>query len=243
MSAEGAERVATFADALERGDVDLASPTGTLQSRLSVPHARLRAFREVLMAANNTADLVAGLRGAAAAALTAQTSQPLIEVAWTFPGRGSPRLRTTGGVAREIIDGSLGSLLIVGFSITVDPDAVGLATQTVDAISRAAARGVLVTAVLHRKVNPNVLLGAWRAGVPGPSILTWPVGKDDKASVHAKLIVADRRDALVTSANLTYHGFEGNLEMGVRVTGHAAAEIHDQIHELIALRELVRWPG
>lgn len=61
------------------------------------------------------------------------------------------------------------------------------------------------------------------------------------AALHAKLLVADREDALITSANLTYHGFERNLEMGIRVTGRAAAEIHDQIHQLISTKELVAW--
>jgi len=35
--------------------------------------------------------------------------------------------------------------------------------------------------------------------------------------LHAKVIVADRRDALVTSANLTQAGLLANLEMGVVV--------------------------
>jgi len=54
-------------------------------------------------------------------------------------------------------------------------------------------------------------------------------------------LIADRSDALVTSANLTYHGFQGNLEMGLRVKGPPAAEIHDRIHELIASGEFVPW--
>ncbi|MGH8437163.1 MAG: phospholipase D-like domain-containing protein, partial [Pseudomonas sp.] len=82
---------------------------------------------------------------------------------------------------------------------------------------------------------------AWRAGVPKPSMFTWPVQDDEKAALHAKLLISDRNDALVTSANLTYHGFERNLEMGIRVTGRAAAEIHDRIDDLIRAGELVPW--
>ncbi len=168
-------------------------------------------------------------------------AQPLIEVAWTYPGNARPGLRTTGGVAREIIDDSKVSLLVVGYTVTVDPSLTGLAAQTVGAIARAAERGVVVTAVLHREANRQALLQAWRRGAPGPSVFTWPVADDDKAAIHAKLLVSDRKDGLITSANLTYHGFEGNIEMGLRVTGDAAAEIHDRIHELIAVHELVPW--
>jgi phosphatidylserine/phosphatidylglycerophosphate/cardiolipin synthase-like enzyme len=144
-------------------------------------------------------------------------------------------------VAREIITASRQSLLVVGYSVTVDPALTGLAAQTVAAIAQAAERGVMVTAVLHREANRQALLQAWRPSVRGPTIFTWPASDDEMAAVHAKLLVSDRRDALVTSANLTYHGFEANLEMGLRVTGRPAAEVHDRIHDLIAAGELVPW--
>ena len=40
--------------------------------------------------------------------------------------------------------------------------------------------------------------------------------------LHAKVIVADRHDALVTSANLTHAGLLENLEMGLRIQGAMA---------------------
>ncbi len=86
-----------------------------------------------------------------------------------------------------------------------------------------------------------MLLQAWRPGVRQPSIFTWPVSDDDKAAIHAKLLIADRGDALITSANLTYHGMERNLEMGLRVRGRPAADIHDRISELITAGDLEPW--
>jgi hypothetical protein len=238
---EGADRVTAFANALERGDLDLSSPTSTLQVCLGVAHMRLRPYRDALLAAPGVSELVLALRASAETAAKIAASQPSVEVAWTYPGDARPGLRTTGGVAREIVDDSRLGLLVVGYSLTVDPALAGLAAQTIDAMARAAQRGVVVTAVLHRDVNRRALLQAWRPGVRLPSIFTWPAFDDEKASVHAKLLVADRRDGLITSANLTYHGFERNLEMGLRVTGRPAAEIHDRIHELIAAGELPPW--
>ena len=43
--------------------------------------------------------------------------------------------------------------------------------------------------------------------------------------LHAKVIVADRRDALVTSANLTHAGLLENLEMGLRIQGVTAGTL------------------
>lgn len=41
------------------------------------------------------------------------------------------------------------------------------------------------------------------------------------AAMHAKLLIVDRRTALVGSANLTSHGLERNLECGLLVRGGA----------------------
>jgi PLD-like domain len=240
LKLEGAERVNAFADALQSGTVSLSTPSGVLQSSLGVPENRLRSYREALIAADSVANLVLALRVGCETAKAIGSAQPVVEVAWTYPGRSRPGLRTTGGVAREVVMSSRHTLLLVGYSITVDPTLTGLAAQTIDAIASAAERGVVVTAVLHHDVNPLTLLQAWRPGVRRPSIFRW-AHSDDKASVHAKLLIADRVDALVTSANLTYHGLQGNLEMGLRVKGGPAGEIYDRIQELISAGELVSW--
>jgi len=181
------------------------------------------------------------LRASAETAARLAATQPVVEVAWTYPGSVRPGLRTTAGVAREIVENSRMNLLVVGYAVTVDNAATGLAAQTLDAMARAAERGVVVTVVLHRTANRHAFLQAWSGRLPAPTIFTWPVANDEMASVHAKLLLSDRRDGLITSANLTYHGFERNLEMGLRVTGHPVAEIHDRIHELIASGDLVPW--
>jgi phosphatidylserine/phosphatidylglycerophosphate/cardiolipin synthase-like enzyme len=43
--------------------------------------------------------------------------------------------------------------------------------------------------------------------------------------LHAKVLVADRGDALVTSANLTSYAMDRNMEMGARIIGQPAADI------------------
>ena len=42
------------------------------------------------------------------------------------------------------------------------------------------------------------------------------------ASMHCKALVVDSADLLVTSANFTFHGLNGNLEFGVRLRGAQA---------------------
>lgn len=60
--------------------------------------------------------------------------------------------------------------------------------------------------------------------------------EDDKmAALHAKLIVSDVKKSLVSSANLSYHGMQGNIEMGFLIESHDKA---NQIEEV--MKEMVR---
>ena len=189
-------------------------------------------------------DLIDAVRAAREAASFATAEAPSVEVAWTWPGPVQPAVRPTGSVAREIIDGARSSVLIVGYSVTVDHNLTGLAARTVAAMADAARRGVVVTAVLHRQPkNRAALLRGWPGGREPPRVFTWPERAEDAmASLHAKVLVADARDALVTSANLTYHGLEANVEVGVRITGNAPRRLESLFHELIRVREFVPWP-
>jgi cardiolipin synthase len=242
---EGPARTEAFANALERNELTPTATAKTLRDRLGVPHHRLEPYRAFLpvLREESTSVVVVALRAAAETVREDRTGAPRVEVAWTYPGDARPGLRTTGGVARDVISGATSELLIVGYSVTVDSERAGLAARTIGAISAAASRGVQVTAVLHRDParNREALLFGWPGGRAAPSVFTWPEQADEMAALHAKLLVADRNDALVTSANLTYHGFEGNIEMGLRVSGVPASQIRDRFHDLIGAGALVPW--
>jgi phosphatidylserine/phosphatidylglycerophosphate/cardiolipin synthase-like enzyme len=66
-------------------------------------------------------------------------------------------------------------------------------------------------------------------------MLTWRLPPNDEhLKLHAKVLVADHIDALVTSANLTSYAMDRNMEMGVRVLGAPAAAIAQHFRLLIA---------
>ena len=63
---------------------------------------------------------------------------------------------------------------------------------------------------------------------------------DKMAALHAKLIVVDRLTSLVSSANLSYHGMHGNIEMGVLMTSaEKAVKIEDLLNELVRMKIFV----
>ena len=62
---------------------------------------------------------------------------------------------------------------------------------------------------------------------------------DDKmAALHAKVISVDQQQTLITSANLSYHGQQGNIELGTLIESkQIAKQILPQLNDIPALKE------
>ncbi len=58
--------------------------------------------------------------------------------------------------------------------------------------------------------------------------------QSDEADLHAKIILVDRKHALVGSANLSLRGLMDNHELGVVIEGAGAADIARAIDQLLA---------
>ncbi len=99
--------------------------------------------------------------------------------------------------------------------------------------------------ILHRDEearNRANLLAAWDVRAIKPRLLTWdPPPEFPYTKLHAKALVVDRLEALVTSANLTLHGLQANLELGLRVRGPQAQAIALRFDHLIASNVLREW--
>jgi hypothetical protein len=249
VATEAPERIRRFAELLRAGQLSVTSPAAALQDRLGLSTARIADYQRALVALASlgleephTALII---EAALSAAIRVRADIPDIEVARTGPSSRGFDARTTGDVSRAVIDGSRSALLLVGYSVTVDPERTGLAARTVGAIYEAASRGVAVTAVLHGDPNNRIaLMQSWPQYVRQPSLFTWPTNPfDEMTKLHAKVLVADAADALVTSANLTYHGMEANIELGLRVTGSPAGLVDQHFRDLIRAAELVPWTG
>jgi phosphatidylserine/phosphatidylglycerophosphate/cardiolipin synthase-like enzyme len=85
----------------------------------------------------------------------------------------------------------------------------------------------------------------WPGGEPRPTLWYDPRGiaKDQasRASMHAKVVVIDRRKAFITSANLTARAQSDNIELGVLIQHPAIARrIVEYFDALMAQGLLVR---
>jgi len=54
----------------------------------------------------------------------------------------------------------------------------------------------------------------------------------ESEDLHAKILVVDRQDALVGSANLTWKGLVGNHELAVAISGPTASKIAELVDKL-----------
>ena len=58
------------------------------------------------------------------------------------------------------------------------------------------------------------------------------------AALHAKVISIDKKETLITSANLSYHGQEGNIELGTRIISKSIAQQVDDVFTKLLFKKI-----
>jgi cardiolipin synthase len=112
-----------------------------------------------------------------------------------------------------------------------------------DALERAIDGGVLCTLVADRLESQDPGMRERLRALRDRHSTTFRVldfvGESDRDHLHAKIVVADRRRALVGSANLTAHGMLLAHELAVLIDGPSAEEIAARI-DMLGRSRLVR---
>ena len=243
-----AAAVDALATALETGRVKLSSSSvglshvrGLGQENASRAARTFAAVREDI----DEQTVVASLRVGNRLRSIERLSRPELEIAWTGPEAEGPLVRSTTEVIEEMLEAvrDTGEVLLVGYSLTAARGS--FMEQVVDLLVDATRRRAAVTVVLHQdeeEENLSNLMDIWDVFTKKPRVYTWrPRDKHPYTKLHAKCLVVDRLDALVTSANFTFLGLESNLELGLRVRGPQAAAIAERFDHLIASEVLEPW--
>lgn len=181
-------------------------------------------------------DLGISLLVAAAAIGNERGASTKTQVVWSGPEVEGSYVRATREVVREIVRNAKKELIVVGYWLAGREDGEGIIQELIQLISEAVLRGVVLTVVLDERErsdgtdNRRILEDLWPSSTPFPRLLTWRLPLGEKhLKLHAKVMVADENDALVTSANLTWYAMDRNIEMGIRVIGQPAAIIASHI--------------
>ena len=215
------------ADAVALGRMRAAAPAS-----LRPAVERLAAAWGAATGASGSA--LAGMLAAAHAAAVAERAAVRVEPVVTGPQTAHVPLRLTRQVFESVASAARRQLLVLTYSAYAD-------ARIVAALRSAAERGAQVRLVVETtRASGGTLhhsaLDALRE--LSAEFFVWsPAARPSGGSppsMHAKGIVADRQIAFVTSANLSGHAFDANVEVGVRIVGgDVPARLHDHFESLI----------
>jgi phosphatidylserine/phosphatidylglycerophosphate/cardiolipin synthase-like enzyme len=248
ISGTPADAITSIAEALESG---LLAPPYLAMTLRQIPGVT----DEKAMQASSAFSSSVGVLSPPALAVLLRTSdrlrraerldRPEIEVAWTGPDAEGPLVRPTRMVVAEMLRGvrEAGEVLLVGYSFSA-PEGSAMA-DIVDLLEEAARRRARLTLVLHKdeeSANRGTIQKLWDIFVKKPRVMTWTPPPDHPyTKLHAKVLIVDRVEMLVGSANFTFHGLEANLELGLRVRGPQAREVAERFDDLIAGGVIRDW--
>jgi phosphatidylserine/phosphatidylglycerophosphate/cardiolipin synthase-like enzyme len=156
------------------------------------------------------------------------------ELVATLPEETPGIARPTESVVREMILKAKKEIVLLGYEFT-DLDLLRL-------LAEAATRAVSVVMICDRGRGSAVRVReSWPSPTCRPRVFHDRERVDAAlyASMHAKCLLVDGVDLLVTSANFTFHGLHGNIEIGVRLAGSPAAEARKIFSHLVENRIVV----
>lgn len=192
----------------------------------------------------NGAALSFALKACTFAGEKARASAPKAQAVWSGPIIDGSYLRMTREVIKELVAGAKHEILVVGYWLVTNNDPEGIISEILHLLANASRLGRKVTFILDERTRDGLdnfqsLASVWPSDLAPPDTYTWhlPPG-DAHLKLHAKVIVCDRKDALVTSANLTHHAINRNMEMGFRVIGKPAFDIASHF-ELLILQKVI----
>ena len=126
--------------------------------------------------------------------------------------------RTTMNVVHSMINSAERNILITGYSIS------SYFSELVDTIIQKSQRGVLVKFFVNDLDKQPDFDKVLRYKGRFLRVYNYCQNEDRMAALHAKVISVDQRQTLITSANLSYHGQQGNIELGTLIESKQIAK-------------------
>ena len=161
-----------------------------------------------------------------AEALNVHTADKVSLVA-TAPPSFVINARTTMNVVQTMIDGAKRSILITGYSLS------SYFSELVDTIIQKSQCGVFVKFFVNDLDKQPEFEKILRYKGKFLQVYDFHQEDDKMAALHAKVISVDQQQTLITSANLSYHGQQGNIELGTLIESkQIAKQIEDVFTKL-----------
>ncbi|MCA9468329.1 MAG: DISARM system phospholipase D-like protein DrmC [Nitrospira sp.] len=207
----------------------------------TTPVARVRLNRLLGAAAGfdiPAAELAGMLIGASYAYHQAITEES-IELVWTGPSSELVATRKTEQALLQVILAAQERLFLTSF---VAYNVASIMASLKDAIKRGVSLSMLLESSDQHGGGISIdTIGKMRKAFPEAKIYFWGDKTDAFAGgkVHAKVAVADDRICFISSANLTGHAMEKNMEAGVLINGGSIPiKLHKHLEALVTTKQL-----
>lgn len=165
-------------------------------------------------------DIVASILGAMSMSMSDADKVSLVV---TAPPSFAINARATMNVVQSMINGAERNILITGYSLS------SYFSKLVDAIIMKSQRGIFVKFFVNDIDKQQGFDKILRYKGRFLKIYNYHQDDDKMAALHAKVISVDQKQTLITSANLSYHGQQGNIEFGTLVESYNIAKQIDEI--------------
>jgi phosphatidylserine/phosphatidylglycerophosphate/cardiolipin synthase-like enzyme len=215
----GPSRLRTLADRIEGN-----APRSVVLESVPGSAADAAAIFDAVWSEDDLSTATAGayLRGVAVG-LAHQETAVRIESVWSGPSVHGVPVRATAQVLISLIGQAASELMLMTYSAKpYEP--------LREALRAAVGRGVAVMAVMETLQGAGSAISGEEPAMAfhglGVELWHWPAARraEHGAKMHAKIAVADRRELLVSSANLTQSGVGRNIEAGLLVRGGTAPQ-------------------
>ncbi|WP_175895558.1 DISARM system phospholipase D-like protein DrmC [Burkholderia cepacia] len=197
-----------------KANVSLSDVVGTATAKTIVDR-----LVEVWLATSIDSGELASMLMAASYVFENVSRQQSIELVWTGPTTPFVSTRRTEQALLQVIGAAKQTLFVTSF-VAYDVSSV------VKALNDASTRNVSISMLLESSQDHGGsisfdVIGKMRALVPTATLYAWRERAAQFADgrVHAKVAVADGEMCFITSANLTGHAMEQNMEAGVLLIG------------------------
>lgn len=154
------------------------------------------------------------------------------ELTITAPISFKLKARKINEVITNMIQDSQKSITLTGYSVS------DYFSEMIDLIISKSQQGIYVRLYLNdyekHKTNLKRLMDLRTKHL---RVFDYQKQDDEMAALHAKTIVVDEKELLVSSANLSYHGMQGNVEMGIRlVSEDKAKQVESLLKEMVGMK-------
>lgn len=161
-------------------------------------------------------------------------SEGSIRLVATTPPSFSIKAKTTVNTVIDLINGANKSILLTGYSLSE------YFSDMIDLLIQKSKQGVLVKFFANGLQGQQEYEKLVRYQGHFLKIYDYQKKEDRMAALHAKVISVDHKSTLITSANLSYHGQEGNIELGTLINSKEIAKEIEELFTTLLFKKVFR---